>query len=786
MRPIDDIFVFDESEDSVMKSIAPDVQFCETVCCTSQWEQPFCNINTRPLRPDEADVLRSDDPRLLLETACQSEWPVWQDAEQVRFVDRENASGDWLVGADSDDDSDREDDESDDDQGFIRTAPKKRQRRIGPRSKATPLGASYNFLVGQLVRIIHGEYGGKGYTGEIKRSTEEKLHILFDGTNGEIRTVSRRSVIPMNEEGHRFVGQVEYPAQRTRRRGNLNTTSRRSQNRAASEFALRTKSDAALDKWKYQGSDEREMHGGRIIVKYTLSSDRKVEKIKSFLDYKYGPLLRCIECPITQKEGDEPHVIAFKDPSSGQNCWLLSSKTADDEQGKGFRFYQAPKNMRMVYLMADTLQACQEELEKLGNFACCSKAHSRLELLQTVACQLNGKNDFLLGQISLDTLEEIEENGHEGCGFICEEYLQELLGPNTRASQEVVAIQVRIIAPELGIFKGMLMAKRFGVDQRSRKILLPPSMKKVEASIHPERISNTAFMIIRRVSPSTTNKQLAKIILDDSDETPKSFTVKELAPMFERLFVALGVNDRLFKQYVQDCTKTRRPRHAWLVGVADPTGELPVGTVYVPGLGIRPRQIFVTRSPCMEPDDGRMIDLVSEKPAQMSAQNWEWLENLPLSVIIFATPEPGTLAIPPQIADGDLDGDLYLVCWNLDFLVQLKTTPINTRKSIPPAGKRGPHDPDPNWLKKAQEKMVDAPRMVGIDKLVRALYKAATSLGPLHNKDVIALGRAYKDALCIGKHGGNVYLPEHLHDHINDQNLRSMFLVTDRSKAFKK
>ena len=188
----------------------------------------------------------------------------------------------------------------------------------------------------------------------------------------------------------------------------------------------------------------------------------------------------------------------------------------------------------------------------------------------------------------------------------------------------------------------------------------------------------------------------------------------------------------------------------------------------------------------MEPDDGRMIDLVSEKPAHMSAEIWEWLENLPLSVIIFATPEPGTLAIPPQIADGDLDGDLYLVCWNLDFLAQLKTTPINTRKSIPPPGKRGPQDPDPNWLKKAQEKMVDAPRMVGIDKLIKALYNAATRLGSLHNKDVIALGRAYKDALCIGKHGGNVYLPEHLHDHINDQNLRSMFLVTDRSKAFKK
>ena len=75
-----------------------------------------------------------------------------------------------------------------------------------------------------------------------------------------------------------------------------------------------------------------------------------------------------------------------------------------------------------------------------------------------------------------EDFEEINENAHVGCGFIPKWKLKEIFG-----SSPVTAVQVRIFAPKLEIFKGMLIEKN-GID----KIQLSTSMRKVQKSSKQE------------------------------------------------------------------------------------------------------------------------------------------------------------------------------------------------------------------------------------------------------------------------------------------------------------
>ena len=85
--------------------------------------------------------------------------------------------------------------------------------------------------------------------------------------------------------------------------------------------------------------------------------------------------------------------------------------------------------------------------------------------------------------LPLSFFEEIStpENKTMGCGFIPPNMLVELLAYGSLGSGKNVldcmAVQIRIISPFLGTFKGMLIKKE-GIS----KIQLPSSMKKVGPS----------------------------------------------------------------------------------------------------------------------------------------------------------------------------------------------------------------------------------------------------------------------------------------------------------------
>ena len=250
----------------------------------------------------------------------------------------------------------------------------------------------------------------------------------------------------------------------------------------------------------------------------------------------------------------------------------------------------------------------------------------------------------------------------------------------------------------------------------------------------------------------------------------------------------MGVPDHVCDEYVTKSKKVKNRNHGFVVGVADPTSELPPGTIFVTGFFVKRSisELFVTRSPCVERSDGCMLPVVTSKPLSMSQSNWEWLQTLPFGAIMFATPPQGIQPIPLQIASGDLDGDLYFICWDPQILSYVQAEPFSmtplpeTEMEEEPPLSEDPYDP--MWLSKAQRLMTDAPVILDLQALVGKLYSTAEKIANKSSKfmddeDAIAFAKAYKQALDLGKHGGQISLPHHLQHHLPERYHK--FLLAD-------
>ena len=61
----------------------------------------------------------------------------------------------------------------------------------------------------------------------------------------------------------------------------------------------------------------------------------------------------------------------------------------------------------------------------------------------------------------------------------------------------------------------------------------------------------------------------------------------------------------------------------------------------------------------------------------MSDETWKTLEERPFGDILF--PQRGP-ALPESIANGDLDGDLYYICWDKEIVKTVHPQPCGNRK----------------------------------------------------------------------------------------------------------
>jgi ribosomal protein L24 len=543
--------------------------------------------------------------------------------------------------------------------------------------------------------------------------------------------------------------------------------------------------------WKVADSQEGgTRRGARFIVKSRLSS--KQDKEVTFLSHILGNRVRIEEIPINKDECSEPY---DKDLTVEGNhkYQLISAKIqADGDVNAGP--WSKPKCMRLFYVQvhAPLLEpiAVQDLLLRVANFQALEprKVMARLELLQSPTFRLpNGSCGLRFLKASDFCM--TEDKGYVGCGFIAhcmmDRLMEGIYGSSLQASR-VIAIQARFFIPSLGILKGMLVRKRI---LEGPPIQLNASMLKVPPSTHPEALMDRAALLICKLGVYTRsgmpNDYIGKL-LNQQQKPPKSFKPKKLSDMVLRLWQGLGVPADICQEYAKESLRPCNICHAWVVGVADPTGSLPPGHVYVTGMTGHRNDIFITRSPCIKPNDGRVVPVLNEKPEAMSLEDWEFLKQMSFGAVIFANPKPGMLSMPEQIAGGDLDGDLYLVCWNEQILSHIVAEPLRDLPSEQedPSQKFNFTNMDDEWFTKAQDLMIDASAVDAMSRLTGKLYTLSTKFADksssfMHDPDAIAFANAYNQALEFGKHGGKVTLPAHLRDHL-PPNLRDYVTTTTK------
>lgn len=354
-------------------------------------------------------------------------------------------------------------------------------------------------------------------------------------------------------------------------------------------------------------------------------------------------------------------------------------------------FQQQIKKLRVMHFEVsgpnvETINI-QKWLERVADFAILTprKAVARLELLQSPAHKLSSGEYAIFPLLDpnitgrpvevTDMIGEIEDEGHTGCGFISEEFLEELFKNKGKTLNTLCGLQIRIYG--YGICKGMLQRKRI---KSGPPILLPMgSIEKVAASKSGDPMKPLLLVNNAGVDPSKKNSSIMKRMkcIDEhawaehkkkaeaAGQKTEKEVPKKLSPMIQYLWRGLSVSSKITEAYIQQSSEYSGVYHAWLRGTADPTGRIPKGYVYITGLKtastrklVKEKQLFLTRTPCVKCDHALMVNVMVDKPAEMEDEQYEELESLPFGTLIFSFPSKGYMPMS-EVIDGDMDGDRF-------------------------------------------------------------------------------------------------------------------------------
>ena len=614
---------------------------------------------------------------------------------------------------------------------------------------------------GDRVDIIGGTYAsGRGKVLQVKI----KVNVAIDGRSKHAwldRKSLRKSDASSVESS--TSSQDSFLSCQSKEKAPSSKSRSRSRNVPTSEYLCG-------DDWRLPDSGRDGLSLGlRRLVK---SRYQLVSEQDTLLAYWFQSRMKIVEVPINNDELEVPFLREFEE-SDGSKFELAVSKIQSDGDKAAPAGVPSKKCIHLYYckVSGPELQtiSLREEFEHIANFACLGpKVGARLELFLSPAYKLKSRTlnkSHAIHMVKEEAFCEIDETGNEGCGFISEDLLIELLGGGT-AAERAYAIQVRGAAA-FGMFKGVLLKKIIKAGEPP--IQIPSSMVVVGPS-RSEKRTKQGFLVINRngVHPNSTNAMVDRLLqgVGTTKSFQKELRRKKLSDMISRLWIGLGVPESICDQYSRDCQSEKNLQHAYVVGLADPTAQLPSGFVYIPGLKVA-GEIFVTRSPCLEAADARKLPMVvTSKPSGMSLENWNFLEGLSFGSVIFANPKPGEAPLPVMIADGDLDGDLYFICWHQNVLEHAHILPLNP--TVPQAASQRIFPNEENWFSQAQDRMIDARSGQLLGQIIGKLWSKATSIAKdsddfTKNEDFKAFAAAYKEALKIGKHGGKIYLPKRLH-----------------------
>eukprot|EP00977_Amphora_coffeiformis_P027714 scaffold34636_cov171-Amphora_coffeaeformis.AAC.1 len=512
---------------------------------------------------------------------------------------------------------------------------------------------------------------------------------------------------------------------------------------------------------------EAQKIGDSYIVSLVFS-DEAPNSQSTILSYIFGNRLLIWKCQFDPKrETTAPRTVLTVDDSVYE---LIATRIREDENMG--RFSSKYKHFDCYYVKISGPDVeyidVKQVLNQYADFTSLSayKIAARMDLLTSPGVTFPADPSITKHASSVFKLIPNSDE-YEGCGFISEKMLEQLVVD--RDLDVVTGVQVRILVPKYGLFKGELMRKRY--MHGDHHIELNTSMQKAGPSIH-ENLHDWGIVAIRQVQPSETNLCIGKMLDPANNWRPtKSFKakIKPLSKMITPFLLHMGVPQYVLDDYVKNAREPEDLRHTWVVGMADPTGSLSPGHIFVPGFKgtVELDKIFITRSPCREPDDGRMLPMISKRPTGMSQEHWEELNDLPFGSVVFANPKPGMKSLPPFVANGDLDGDLYFICWDAIVLSFLVATPVPEEPAESDDGEAHAGAGEA-WLAKAQAAMIEnAFNHFALAQLQGKLYKLSEKIGieseeGVAHPDAVAYGRAYKNVLDYPKHRRPIVLPAHL------------------------
>lgn len=155
---------------------------------------------------------------------------------------------------------------------------------------------------------------------------------------------------------------------------------------------------------------------------------------------------------------------------------------------------------------------------------------------------------------------------------------------------------------------------------------------------------------------------------------------------------------------------------------------------------------------------------------------WDFLQNYQFGFIFFPDARPGQTFLPSTISNGDLDGDLYFVCWDEEILRQLAAFHADKKGIMPASPAAEPyvhaeplHGCNSNcWPEDAQQIMCNATGAAEVQTLIAKCYKLSKKLADassegMDDPNAVAFATAYEDALLYEKYGAPIRLPKHLH-----------------------
>jgi hypothetical protein len=500
---------------------------------------------------------------------------------------------------------------------------------------------------GDTIAVVAGKYSGR--TGVIRKTPAKWIPVLLHSTeSSKEASLPPASVRTYTEEGDENMSPPSPSPFRTSAVPPMATASHRIEN-------------SILSLPGYQ-------HDRCLIIpdgKETTYGPTLASKLLDLVNYFF---------PINKNSP----AIPTEWTESGHTLQLIATKVHDHNIGNH-------KQKRTTYtLMAHFGIAEDGLLQTLEDYAGFGmlpprKVASRLELLFTPAIKNHRQIPAICDDITTDQIEMLPDDDcvySDGCGFVPRWVIEKLFGLLTDGKR-TFAFMVRILAPQIGLIKGVLLEKP-GID----KIQLHPTMIKVPPSQRNPN-SKKVILLASRSYPSKNNLQEARLLKKDK-EPCKSFKPNKLKHMATNVLEAGQIPKSVIDKYVKNSASAKGLEHAFVLGASDPTNSIPPGHVFLSGFtNDLPDHILVTRFPCTESSDLLKLPLVKTKPLGMLDEQWHFLTTLAFGAILFGNPGNGHGPLPPMIANGDLDGDLYMVLWNKELGSYVPVT--DTRFFCPPA-----------------------------------------------------------------------------------------------------